>query len=277
MMLALFLVAAVLLAYGGVLWWVYRSQAERVYLPSREILTTPGQHGISYEEIFFRAADGVRLHGWYVPCEESRRVLLFFHGNRGNISDRMETIAMCRQLGLAILLFDYRGYGRSEGTPSESGTYQDALAAWTWLVAQRGVAAGRIVLLGRSLGAAIATWLAAQCSPGALIVESTFTSLPDLAAAIHPLLPVRLLSRYQYPVLENLGQVHCPVLVVHSREDEVIPFAHGKRLFEAANPPKEFLVIEGNHYAGYLAAGRRYIEGISGFLEKYPGLAENPV
>ncbi len=236
----------------------------------------PDQHGMPYEEVFFQAADGIRLHAWYVPCEGSQRVLLFFHGNRGNISDRMETIAMCRQLGLSILLFDYRGYGCSEGTPSESGTYQDALAAWTWLVEQRGVAAGGIVLLGRSLGAAIATWLAAQIRPGALIIESSFTSLPDLAAAIHPLLPVRLLARYQYPVLEMLGQVHCPVLVVHSREDEVIPFIHAKRLFEAANPPKEFLIIAGNHYAGYLATGRCYTEGIAGFLEKYSGLATNP-
>jgi len=276
MSLVLFVLLVILLAYGVLLWRVYCTQSQRLYLSTREITTTPDQHGIAYEEVFFQAADGIRLHGWYVPCEGSRRVLLFFHGNRGNISDRLETIAMCQQLGLPVLLFDYRGYGRSEGAPSESGTYQDALAAWAWLVEQRGIAAERIVFLGRSLGAAIATWLAAQRRPGALIIESTFSSLPELAAEAYPLLPVRWLLRYQYPVLHNLQRVHCPVMVVHSREDEFIPFAHGQRLFAAANPPKEFLAIEGNHYAGYLATGKRYTAGIAGFLEKYQGLAENP-
>ncbi len=263
------LFAVALVAYAGTLWHVYRNQSRRIYLPRREMVTTPAEHGLAYESVTLTTVDGVRLRGWYVPCQDTSHVLCFFHGNRGNISDRMETIEMFHRLGLSVFLFDYRGYGESEGEPDEAGTYRDGEAAWTYLVEARGIMPRRIVLLGRSLGAAIAAAVAARHTPGALVLESTFTSLPEAAAVRYPLLPVRLLARYRYPVLEFVRQVRCPVLVIHSREDEVIPFEHGEQLFAAAPQPKSFLEISGNHYQGYLTSLEIYTKGLATFFHKY--------
>jgi fermentation-respiration switch protein FrsA (DUF1100 family) len=172
-------------------------------------------------------------------------VVLFCHGNAGNVSHRLDTLQFFRSLGLGTLIFDYRGYGRSDGSPSEKGTYRDAEAAWRHLVEQRQIPPERIVILGRSLGGAVAARLAADQRPGALVVESAFTSVPDLAARMFPVYPVHLLARIRYNTLKWIRRVHCPVLVVHSRDDEMIPFRHGRRLFEAAPEPKEFLELRG--------------------------------
>lgn len=263
------LLACAAIGYGWAMLRVYYSQARRLYLLRREIATTPAEHGYAYESVTFAAADGVALHGWFVPRPGAVHVLFFFHGNRGNISDRMETIEMFHELGFSVFLFDYRGYGESEGVPDEQGTYRDGEAAWRYLVEERAIEPAHIAMLGRSLGAAIAAAVAVHHRPGALVLESTFTSLPDVAAVHHPLLPVRLLARYRYPVLDFVPRIHCPLLVVHSREDEVIPFSHGEKLFAAAAPPKEFLEIGGNHYQGYLGSGSRYLDGLREFFLRY--------
>ncbi len=179
------------------------------------------------------------------------------------------SIALFHELGFSVMLFDYRGFGLSAGAPSEQGVYRDAEAAWRYLVDIRGIAPDRIALHGRSLGAAIATWLASRHTPAALVIESTFTSMPEVAAELYPLLPVRLLMRHRFPVREYLKEVRCPVLVVHGREDELIPYRHGQALFEAANAPKAFMDIAGKHYDGHVASGRNYYEGLASFYERY--------
>jgi fermentation-respiration switch protein FrsA (DUF1100 family) len=195
--------------------------------------------------------------------------LLFLHGNAGNISHRLDSIRQFHELGLAVFILDYRGYGESEGSPTETGTYDDATAAWHYLIAQRGIAPRDIVLLGRSLGANIAAELATRTRPGALIMESAFTSVPDMAATIYPWLPVRLLSRYRYDAYKQLAHISCPLLIVHSRDDEIIPFTHGQRLFECAREPKQFLELRGGHNDGFLVTGRDYLEGIGHFLSEH--------
>ncbi|HHH35859.1 MAG TPA: alpha/beta hydrolase [Gammaproteobacteria bacterium] len=258
-----------LAAYGWAMARLYFGQARRLYLASRDMVTTPAAHGYDYESVHFPTADGLTLHGWFVPRADATHVLCFFHGNRGNISNRMETIELFHAMGFSLFLFDYRGYGESEGVPDEAGTYLDGAAAWHHLTRMRGVDAGRIVMLGRSLGAAIAAATAVHHRPAALVLESTFTSLPEAAAAHHPLLPVRLLARYRYPVEDFVRRIHCPILVIHSREDEVIPYAQGRRLFAAAHPPKEFLEIGGRHYDGYLTSGARYVQGLKDFFRRH--------
>jgi len=248
--------------YLGICLLVYLTQARLVYFPFREIEATPRSLGLDYEEVKLCASDGIELSAWFVPCEGSRGTVLFCHGNAGNISHRLHLIRMFHELGYAMLIFDYRGYGQSQGSPTEHGTYLDAQAAWDWLI-ERQTPPGRIVLYGESLGGAVAAWLAKENAPGALVLQSTFTSLPDVGARVYPWLPVRLLSRFRYNARSYVAQAKCPVLVAHSPTDEIVPYALGRKLFEAANEPKEFLDLSGSHNDGLDTAG---VAGIEAFL-----------
>jgi uncharacterized protein len=254
---------------------VYVGQSGLLYLADaagRGLVATPSAIGLAYEELRFRTEDGVPLHGWLVSAPERgrlapRRTLLFFHGNAGNISHRLDSLRIFAGLGLDVLIFDYRGYGQSGGRPSEEGTYRDATAAWHWLTRERGLHPGQVVLFGRSLGAAVAVDLATRTAPAGLIVELAFTSVPDLGAELYPFLPVRLLSRYRYDNLRRIGSVRAPVLVVHSRGDEIVPFHHGQALFAAAQEPKRFLELQGGHKDGFLVSEVAYRRGLAEFLD----------
>jgi fermentation-respiration switch protein FrsA (DUF1100 family) len=256
-------------AYAALLVALYLGQASLLYLPhipSRALQAAPSDIGLAYETVWLEASDGVRLHGWYLPHDKPRGGLLFFHGNAGNVSHRLDSLRIFHELGLSVLIFDYRGYGLSEGRPDEEGTHRDALAAWRHLTETRGIPARRAVLFGRSLGAALAAWLAARERPGGLILESAFTSVPDLAAELYRWLPARRLARLEYATRDYLAGVACPVLVAHSPEDEIIPYHHGRDLFEAARPPKSFLELKGDHNTGFLLTGGRYLRGLDRFL-----------
>ena len=258
------------IAYGAVLVLVFLFQSHLVFFPGtgREVVVTPQSYGLGFEAVGIRTADGETLQAWWVPAEDARGVVLFFHGNAGNISHRLESILQFHHLGLNVFIFDYRGYGESEGAPTEAGTYRDAEAAWRYLVEARGLAPERIIYFGRSLGAAIAGWLATQHPPRALIVESAFTSVPDFGAEIYPWLPVRLLARLRYPTREYLQSVKVPVLVIHSRDDEIVPFRHGESVHDAAKAPKEFLEIRGGHNDGFLVSGAQYTRHLDALLRR---------
>jgi len=252
---------------------LYLVQARHIYCPTAEIATTPDSHGLEFEAVDFESSDGLMLHGWFVPravdsggSAEKERVVLFFHGNTGNISDCIDTLAMFHQLGLSTFIFDYRGYGRSQGSPTEQGTYDDAEAAWAYLLRDRGIKSEDVIVIGRSLGAAIASAHVARHAPGALVIESTFTSAPELAAEMFRIFPARLMSRFKYRVRDNIANTHCPILIVHSSNDEVIPFHHGTRLYEVANEPKAFLEISGEHAQGCFTSGQDYTDGLKRFL-----------
>jgi hypothetical protein len=259
-------------AYVALALYAYFGQAGMLYLPdlpSRTLTATPQDIGLGYEDVWLRTEDGVRLHGWYVPAAPAHGTLLFFHGNAGNISHRLDSIRIFHRLGLSVFIIDYRGYGRSEGQPSEAGTRQDALAAWRHVTEERGVAVGQVVLFGRSLGAAVAARLATGQPPGALIVESAFTSVPDLAAELYWWLPARRLARFEYATRDDVTRVRCPVLVVHSPDDEIIPFRHAEAIFAAAHEPKELLRLRGGHNDGFMLSGEDYVRGLDGFLRRY--------
>lgn len=258
--------------YGVVLLLIFIFQPRLLYypnLPSRDITATPEDIGLSYEPVTIVTEDHVRLDGWFIPVHDARGVLLFFHGNAGNISHRLDSLKIFNGLRLSVLIFDYRGYGRSDGEPSEQGTYRDAEAAWRYLTEQRRIPPRDIVLFGRSLGAAVAAQLASQHAPKALILESAFTSVPDLAADLYPFLPARWLARFRYNTEGYVKSINCPLLIVHSREDEIIPYAHGERLFAAAREPKRFLKIRGGHNEGFLLSGQHYVKGLDAFLTAY--------
>jgi fermentation-respiration switch protein FrsA (DUF1100 family) len=262
-------------AYIGLAVLLMVLQSRFIYFPEREIAETPDQIGLSYESVRFESSDGVELSGWFVPVEKSRGVVLFCHGNAGNISHRLESIQVFHRLGLDTFIFDYRGYGQSQGRTTERGTYSDAEAAWRYLVEDRRIDPSKISVFGRSLGGTIAAWLAQDHTPQALILESTFTSVPDMAAQLYPYLPVRLMSRFNYSAIDYIRGVDCPILIVHSRDDEMIPFSHGQRLFDAANEPKKFLEIRGTHNEGFIVSAQRYQDGLDSFVSEHLGKSGN--
>ena len=252
--------------------YVYVVQERLVFLsrlPGRTIEATPAAFGLDYTDVYLETSDGVRLHGWYVSANDAVGTVLFLHGNAGNISHRLDSIAIFNALGFDVLIFDYRGYGQSEGSTSEQGTYRDAEAAWRYLTGERGIDPSGIVVFGRSLGGAIAAHLVATHDAGALIVESSFTSAANMAAKLYPFLPVRLLLRLEYPVIDYVARAKAPVLIVHSRGDEIIPFSMGQELYEAAPRPKALLELDGDHNGAFLLDGERYVQGLRLFLAEH--------
>ena len=256
--------------YAGIVALVYFRQSSLLYYPAiagRDLAASPRQIGLAYEDVELSTADGVRLHGWFIPGEDARGTLLFFHGNAGNISHRLDSIAIFNRMDLNVFIIDYRGYGQSEGEASEAGTYRDAEAAWSYLVETRGIGAGEIVVFGRSLGASIAAWLASRQRPAALILESSFSSVPSMAQRLYPFLPVKWLSRFSYDTRHYVAGIACPLLVAHSRNDEIIPYAEGRSVYDAAPANKRFLEMRGGHNDGFIASGQAYRDGIRDFID----------
>ena len=266
----LHLLLVVFITWCGITLYLYFSQSRMLYypeLPSRALDATPAAVGLPFENIRLTTEDGIQLHAWYVPAVAARGTLLFNHGNAGNIAHRLDSIRLFNSLGLNVLIFDYRGFGESEGKPSEQGTYRDARAAWNYLHENRGIAAQQIVIFGRSLGAAIAVDLASQVPSAGVIIESAFTSVPDMAAHLYPWLPVRFLVRYRYDSAAKIGRISSPLLVMHSREDGIIPYSQGEELFAQANKPKQFLELNGGHNDGHNASQAVYTKALQQYLD----------
>ena len=248
---------------------VYLMQSRMIYFPTRDLYATPAQYGLKFEDLFIDSEDGKKIHGWYVPADSARATVIFCHGNAGNISHRLQTVELFNQLNLSVLIFDYQGYGKSEGSPTENGTYRDAQAAWDYLINEKNISSDKIIIYGRSLGGAIAAHLAKQNRAKALMLESAFSSLSDLATKLYPYLPIKLISKFKYDTAEHIRQIKLPVLIIHSPNDEIIPFEQGQKLYDLANEPKQFLEIRGPHNDSLNSSGKHYIDGIVAFLDKY--------
>jgi fermentation-respiration switch protein FrsA (DUF1100 family) len=259
----LYLIIFIVLIFFILALYLYLNQTNLIHLPgfpSRDVDTTPHQVGLNFESVELMTADRIKLHGWYIPHEAPRATVLFFHGNAGNISHRLDSLIFFNSLDLAVLIIDYRGYGNSKGRPSEKGLYRDAQAAWRYLTETKKTPGHRIILFGRSLGGAIASYLATEYAVMGIVLESSFTSVPDMAAELYPWLPARWLARYRYNTLERIADIHCPVMILHSPNDEIIPFEQGRLLFQRANEPKVFFELSGDHNSGFLQALDRYKE-----------------
>jgi len=271
------------IAYWGLGVILYIMQPTFLYSPVREVLYTPDELGMDFESVVFKTEDGLNLNGWYIPAPlearmqksltgsvqsegslltgpvgNSQYTVLFCHGNGGNMMHRLDSINIFYNLGLNCFIFDYRGYGSSEGKPGEKGTYLDAMAAYKWLTEEKKVSPKNIIVFGRSLGGSIAAQLAAKVEVRALIVESTFTSYVDIGRKFYPYMPVRWFARFSYRTIDYVKDVRCPVMIVHSRNDETVPFEFGLELYEAANEPKEFVEIFGSHNDGFLVSSEIY-------------------
>lgn len=240
-------------------------QPAMVFYPTQELVSDPGHIGLDYRAVQFRSSDGTPLYGWYLPHTNSDIALLFLHGNGGNISHRLDSLQIFHRLGLNTLIIDYRGYGKSGGEPSETGLYRDARAGWDYLRAQ-GFSADRIILFGRSLGGAVAAHLATEVDAGALILESTFDSARGMAATLLPGLSNLIFLRYRFDTARKLSQRTMPLLMLHSREDRIIPFEKGERAFAAAVEPKRFVELVGDHNSGFLQSQPRYQQTLQQFI-----------
>ena len=247
---------------------------QMIYFPDRRLTASPADAGLGFEDIFFTASDGIRLHGWYVPGP-SPVTMVWFHGNAGNISHRVENILQLnRHLGFNVFIFDYRGYGHSEGKPSEHGLYLDAEAAIDYLVEKRGLEPKTdLVLFGRSLGCGVAVEMATRYRVRATILESGFSSVRAMAKRIYPFLPSGLLLSLveaRYDSLAKLPMVRAPVMVLHGDRDSTVPIEFGVEMFEAANEPKRFYTIEGAaHNDTYYVGGELYFEALREFINAY--------
>ena len=275
-----------LIVVAGLTGFMMAFEDRLIYFPSKypdgfweveNISARPGEFVAKIEDCNFEASDGVRLHGWY--CTPHRKAngsvvpvsagmtLLWFHGNAGNISYRHEMIQAMMQLAVRVFIIDYRGYGKSEGKPTEQGLYLDARAAWDYLVNERNVAPNGIIIFGKSLGGAPAVDLATQVDAAGLIVQSSFTSAADMATAVLPFLPTALLHT-KMDSLSKIARVRCPKLFIHSRADEVVPYDLGRRLYEAASEPKQFYEVKGaSHNSTYVVGGRAYFDALRSFIE----------
>ena len=245
---------------------IYLGQSRLVYFPTSSIDATPDLINLTYEDVWLQTEDGDRIHGWYLPREKAKWTVLMFHGNGGNISHRLQTLDLLNKIGVNTLIIDYRGYGRSQGQPSEQATYQDALAAWQHLIQNR-TDPESVILFGRSLGGAVAVWLATKVNPKGLILESTFSSVVDMAEHHYPFLPVSYISRFKYDSLSLASKIEIPTLVLHSREDNIVPFDLGFKLYEALPGNKSFIEMQGGHNDGFFVSGEHYINAIKNFIE----------
>ncbi|RME20235.1 MAG: alpha/beta hydrolase [Candidatus Zixiibacteriota bacterium] len=246
--------------------WVYANQRRLVFVPSHHEVTTPETVGLTYENVTLSVGANEQIHGWYFPVENASQTVLFCHGNAGNISSRLPTAQLLTSLGVNVLLFDYRGYGRSTGTPSEQNCYEDALAAWQWLTEHKQLPPDAIIIFGRSLGGAVAVETATRVPCGGLIVESSFTSIAAMGRRMFAIFPTDWLVRYRFASIEKIGRVSCPVLITHSRDDTLIPFEMGRELFAAAAAPKGFLAFSGDHNDREYLNDPRYRQALAAFL-----------
>lgn len=237
------------------------------YYPFRAIENTPKDIGLEYEDVSLTAKDGVNISGWFIPSQSSRAVLLFCHGNGGNISHRLEKIMILNRLNLDVLIFDYRGYGKSKGRPSENGLYLDAEAAYDYLLNEKKIPPQRIIGYGESLGGAVIAELALRREFGSIIMESSFTSVADMAKTVAPFIP-GFVYKSRFDTLSKIKNIGYPKLILHSINDETVPFEQGRRLFNNAEEPKEFIEMQGGHNDAFLVSGDLFVSAIDSFIER---------
>lgn len=240
-----------------------------VFFPETSFDLTPGDLHLNFKDVYFSTEDGKTLHGWFFPSDEDSPVLLFCHGNAGNISHRLDNVRLLLEKKLQVFIFDYRGYGKSSGRPSEKGIYRDGLAAYDYLVQEEGLSSSNIILFGRSLGAAVAVDVSLKRDIRSIIIESAFISTKGMAKTMFlfslfsPILPAN------YNNLEKIAHIKVPKLFIHGEEDNIVPFSMGQKLFDASSAPKYFFRIKGaGHNDTYPLGGEKYFQIIATFSKE---------
>lgn len=247
----------------------------------RQVAEPPARFALRQRALAFPAADGTRLSAWIVPARAADSTgfwLLVCHGNYGSIGfgDRPEFYASARDIGLNVLAFDYRGFGASAGEPEEQGLYADALGAWHYLTDSLGVPPDRIIAFGHSLGSGVAIELATRVPVAAVVVEGAYTSIPDRGQELYPWLPVGLIASQRFASIDKIGRLAVPVLLIHSPEDDIVPFSHGERLYAAARPPRQLVEVRGGHDEAFLVDRARYFGALRALVDSLRGAGRDP-
>jgi fermentation-respiration switch protein FrsA (DUF1100 family) len=264
----------VVVAFVAIVLFLRWREPHMLYYLDHSIDQTPDHLSLKYDDVTLTASDGVKINGWFVHAPNASRsprsTILFLHGNAGNISHRLEKLQILADLGADTFIIDYRGYGRSEGHPGEAGTYRDAEAAYEYLTG--GTPAGRalppqsIIVYGESLGSAVAVDLATKHPVGGVVIEEAFTSVGDVGQKMFPFLPVRWLVQNKYDTLSKIGRINAPLLIFHSRNDELFDMRHAQRLLAAAKEPKQLVELSGGHNEAFAVSGETYRRNLRDFL-----------
>ena len=241
-------------------------ERQSIFFPMKGLAATPREVNLPYKDVYFETSDKKRLNGWFVPCENAKYTILFCHGNAGNIGHRLEKILIFHNMGLNTFIFDYRGYGKSEGRPHEAGLYKDAFGAYDYLTEKHKISGNTIILYGESIGGGVAIELASKKKVKALITEDTFSSIKEMSRMAYPFIPHFVFSS-RFDSLSKIKHIDSPKLIIHSRDDEIVPFSMGEKLYSAAKPPKKFLEIKGSHNTAFFDSEKEYTEGIKSFID----------
>jgi fermentation-respiration switch protein FrsA (DUF1100 family) len=256
-----------LIVFAAFLFFRY-FERRNLYFPLRNIEATPGDIGLEYENVSLVTEDGIRISGWYIPSVKARATMIFCHGNGGNISHRLDKIYIFHNLGINVMIFDYRGYGSSKGRPSENGLYLDADAVYRYLVSDRKIPAHDIIAYGESLGGAVAVDLASRKTLGGIIIEGGFSSVRDMARRYFPFIPA-FMYKSRYDSVIKIKKFEGPKLFLHSAGDDIVPYELGEKLYDAADGTKDFVRLNGGHNDAFIVSRDIFISGIASFLDRH--------
>jgi hypothetical protein len=263
---SVFAIALLSVVIGNVV--LYYTLPGMVFFPLKDLEATPKDWEMEYEQVNIKTERGDLLSAWYLPQPQAKKTLLFFHGNGGNISHRGESLYIFNKLKLNTLIIDYPGYGKSEGVANEEGLYLAANAAWQYLVIEKKINEKNIIIFGRSLGGVVAADLASRVNAAGLILESTFSSMDSLVSAYYPFISKFIFLRYAFDTQKKVANVTFPVLVIHSHDDEIIPYEQGEIVFSSIKAEKFFLALEGRHNEGFMQSISIYMRNISKFINE---------
>lgn len=257
------IIAGYVLLLGG----MYLFQQKLIFLPSSELIITPEKAGLQAEDIRIETEDGERLHGWFFPNDEAEYVVVLSHGNAGNISNRIDIAKLLQELGVSVVLYDYRGYGQSSGKPNEQGLYVDVKAVVNYLKTERGLSEQQMIMYGRSLGGAVASYAATRFDVSGLVLDSAFKNLKAMVGDLYPFVPA-VLAKYEFSTENYLKEISdTPVMIMHSPNDDIVGISHARHLYEVAKEPKQFLELRGGHNDNFHASTDIYSHNWRKFLK----------